>query len=54
MKSLWGGEYGMTLTKILGDSLKFVTVNPTEFLILKFDKCHNWEMTELRHHVARE
>lgn len=44
IKSLWGGEYGMTLTKILGDSLNFVSVNPTEFLILKFDKCHNWEM----------
>lgn len=44
VKSLWGGEYGMTLTKILADSLKFVTVNASEFLLLKFDKCHNWEM----------
>jgi hypothetical protein len=44
VKNLWGGDYGMTLTKILTDSAKFVTTNPTEFLILKFDKCHNWLM----------
>lgn len=44
VKALAGGEYGMTLSKILGDALKFVSINATEFLILKFDKCHNWEM----------
>ncbi|HTE40376.1 MAG TPA: hypothetical protein VK629_06095 [Steroidobacteraceae bacterium] len=36
------GEYGMTLSKILGDAQKFVRENASEFLILKFDKCHNW------------
>ena len=36
------GDYGMTLSKILNDAKKFVTNNPTEFLILKFDKCDNW------------
>src|SRR5690349_8464741 len=35
------GEYGMTLSKILNDSKKFVTQNNTEFLLLKFDKCSN-------------
>ena len=44
VKSLWGGEYGMTLTKILNDSSKFVATNPTEFIILKFDHCENWDM----------
>nr|MCU0978542.1 hypothetical protein [Pirellulaceae bacterium] len=38
------GEYGMTLTKILSDAQKFVSINPSEFLILKFDKCTNWLM----------
>ena len=42
VKSMWGGAYGMTLSKILGDASKFVSENGTEFLILKFDKCHNW------------
>lgn len=42
VKSMWAGEYGMTLTKILTDAAKFVTQNTSEFLILKFDKCHNW------------
>lgn len=44
VKSLWAGEYGMTLSKMLSDASKFVTENNTEFLILKFDKCHNWPM----------
>ena len=44
VKSLWAGEYGMTLSKMLSDASKFVTKNNTEFLILKFDKCHNWPM----------
>jgi hypothetical protein len=29
---------------MLSDASKFVTKNNTEFLILKFDKCHNWPM----------
>jgi hypothetical protein len=36
------GEYGMSLSKILNDAQKFVREQGTEFLILKFDKCHNW------------
>lgn len=43
-KSMWAGEYGMGLARILSDSVKFVTNSPSEFLILKFDKCHNWLM----------
>ncbi len=42
VKSMTLGEYGMTLTKILADAAKFVQENNSEFLILKFDKCHNW------------
>jgi hypothetical protein len=44
VKSMWGGEYGMTLTKILTDASRFVSTNTTEFVILKFDHCQNWEM----------
>ncbi|MYN11020.1 hypothetical protein [Pseudoduganella aquatica] len=44
VKSMWGGEYGLSLTKILTDASRFVTNNPSEFVILKFDHCHNWEM----------
>lgn len=42
VKSMSGGTYGMTLSKILADAAKFVREKPTEFLILKFDKCDNW------------
>ncbi|MBL8308573.1 MAG: hypothetical protein JNM33_17900 [Rubrivivax sp.] len=44
VKSLWGGDFGLSLTNILNDALRFVTKNSTEFLILKFDKCANWDM----------
>ena len=36
------GEWGMGLTRMLGDAKKFVETNREEFLILKFDKCTNW------------
>jgi len=42
VKNLLGGTYGQTLTRILADAATFVTNNPTEFLILKFDHCSNW------------
>jgi len=42
VKSLSGGTYGMTLSKILADASKFVQKETSEFLILKFDKCDNW------------
>ncbi len=38
------GAYGQSLTKILTDAKSFVTTNDTEFLILKFDHCANWQM----------
>lgn len=41
---LRGGTAGIGLAKILGDTKKFVTDNPTEFLILKFDKSNNWSL----------
>lgn len=44
VKSMWGGEYGMTLTKILSDASRFVATNATEFVMLKFDHCQNWGM----------
>lgn len=44
VKSLSGGTYGMTLSKILNDASKFVQTYREEFLILKFDKCDNWGM----------
>lgn len=36
------GTFGQGLEKMLQDAAAFVTANPSEFLILKFDKCHNW------------
>ena len=42
VKSMWGGAFGMSLTKILSDAAKFVGENTTEFLMLKFDHCTNW------------
>lgn len=42
VKSMWGGDFGLSLTNMLADAAKFVTINPSEFLILKFDKCSNW------------
>jgi hypothetical protein len=42
VQKLWAGAFGLSLTKILTDAKNFVTVNPTEFLILKFDHCSNW------------
>ena len=44
VKNLWAGAYGLTLSRMLSESSKFVSENPTEFLILKFDKCHNYDM----------
>lgn len=42
VKSMWGGAFGMSLTKILSDAAKFVGEHTTEFLMLKFDHCTNW------------
>jgi hypothetical protein len=39
---LRGGAEGIGLRKILGDARAFVEAYPTEFLLLKFDKCTNW------------
>lgn len=38
-----GGGFGMGLYEMLTDAKKFVTQYSTEFLILKFDHCFNWE-----------
>lgn len=37
------GTFGEGLVMILNDARGFVTTNRSEFLILKFDKCKNWE-----------
>jgi hypothetical protein len=44
VKTLLAGEFGLSLTKICTDAAKFVARNPSEFLILKFDHCSNWDM----------
>lgn len=36
------GSFGEGLSKMLDQAKQFVTSNPNEFLILKFDKCTNW------------
>ncbi|MGC1523760.1 MAG: hypothetical protein WA803_19620 [Steroidobacteraceae bacterium] len=36
------GDYGMEITSILTEAKRFVKTNPTEFLLLKFDKSDNW------------
>jgi hypothetical protein len=43
---LRGGDYGLGLKNLLGQARTFVTSDDgqTEFLILKFDKCKNWEL----------
>lgn len=41
---LRGGAFGEGLTGMLQQARKFVTDNPQEFLILKFDKCTNWPL----------
>ncbi len=41
---LRGGSFGLGLTGMLQQAKSFVEVNPSEFLILKFDKCSNWEL----------
>ncbi len=43
---LRGGDFGMGLADMLGSANRFVTsaLGGTEFLILKFDKCTNWQM----------
>jgi hypothetical protein len=41
---LFVGAFGLGLTRILLDARAFVSQNPTEFLILKFDKCSNWPL----------
>src|SRR5262249_38233513 len=38
------GGWGLSLTSILTDARHFVENNNTEFLLLKFDKCKNWEL----------
>lgn len=38
------GDWGLGLQQILQDSKKFIVENPSEFLILKFDKCTNWDL----------
>ncbi len=44
--NLRGGDFGMTLQKILIDARTFVRSNDgaTECLMLKFDKCSNWSL----------
>ena len=37
------GTWGQGLVKILDDAKGFVDDNKSEFLILKFDKCQNWD-----------
>lgn len=41
---LRAGEWGLSLTKVLMQAKSFVTDHPTEFLLLKFDKCKNWNI----------
>lgn len=38
------GSYGETLSGILNQARDFVTAHSSEFLILKFDKCSNWQL----------
>ncbi len=38
------GTWGMDLKQILEDAALFVWANRSEFLILKFDKCTNWDI----------
>jgi hypothetical protein len=38
------GAFGETLGDMLGQAKAFVEKHTTEFLILKFDKCLNWEL----------
>jgi hypothetical protein len=38
------GGWGQSLSSILDQARNFVTANGSEFLILKFDKCTNWQM----------
>jgi hypothetical protein len=37
------GVQGESLKRVLKDSRKFVEDYPTEFILLKFDHCYNWE-----------
>ncbi len=37
------GTWGMELKEILTQAKDFVKGNPSEFLLLKFDKCDNWQ-----------
>lgn len=43
---LYGGDFGLGLADMLESARRFVTspLGGTEFLILKFDKCKNWQM----------
>ncbi len=41
---LRGGTFGLGLAGMLQQAKAFVENNDTEFLILKFDKCTNWEL----------
>jgi hypothetical protein len=56
---LGGGVWGQKLKDILDDAAAFVHQNRTEFLILKFDKCSNWEqiaemcVLELHHRLYK-
>lgn len=38
------GTFGLGLDKILQDAAAFVAAEPSEFLLLKFDKCRNWPL----------
>lgn len=44
VKKLRGGVWGQELSSILDQAGEFVDDHPDEFLILKFDKCHNWAL----------
>jgi hypothetical protein len=42
---LRAGAWGVSLSKVLDDAKGFVKhMSPSEFLILKFDKCSNWHL----------
>ena len=41
---LRGGAFGLGLSRMLAEARGFVQAHPDEFLILKFDKCSNWEL----------
>ena len=44
VSALNGGGFGLGLTQMLLEARRFVEDNTNEFVILKFDKCKNWEI----------